>query len=97
MYYSNRCAALFEQHEYERALADANAAMRLDPSMAKAKTRAGRCHLHLGDLRLAHMYFSDVNYQTGLADVDRCTRLVANAQDHLRLNNYSAALTLGHV
>ncbi|CAO3659661.1 unnamed protein product [Rhizopus stolonifer] len=49
-FYNNRAAAYLMKKNYKEAASDSCTAINLDPTNAKAYTRAGKCQLNMGNL-----------------------------------------------
>ncbi|XP_015749913.1 PREDICTED: dnaJ homolog subfamily C member 7-like [Acropora digitifera] len=59
-YYGNRSAAHMMLSAYDKALEDAQSAMKLDENFLKGYYRAAKCHLAMGSIKNAIMYLEKV-------------------------------------
>ena len=58
IFYSNRAAAYMALEQYEKALADADDCIRLQPTWAKGYSRRAAAKFHLGDLQASKLSYS---------------------------------------
>ncbi|KAJ2245803.1 Small glutamine-rich tetratricopeptide repeat-containing protein 2 [Coemansia sp. RSA 1797] len=59
VYYGNRAAAYSQNGEYEKAVADAKQALKIDPSYSKGYSRLGLAHYGLGQYKEAADAYTD--------------------------------------
>ncbi|KAL4975940.1 hypothetical protein BDW66DRAFT_160043 [Aspergillus desertorum] len=85
--YSNRSAVYAAQHEYEKALADAEKAVEIKPDWSKGHQRKGAAYRGIGDLLAAHDAYEEAlklepgntQAQSGLDAVKRAINAEAQA------------------
>lgn len=56
----NRAACYMNINQFQKALADCNRALEIDPKYVKGFLRAGKCHLRIGDFADAKQAFEQV-------------------------------------
>ena len=59
-YYGNRSAAYMMLNLHQRALEDAQTAIKLDPKFVKGYLRAAKCHMMMGNPSLSTDYYDKV-------------------------------------
>ncbi|KAH7844128.1 hypothetical protein Vadar_024623 [Vaccinium darrowii] len=80
--YSNRAAARMSLGRMREALGDCMRAAALDPNFHKVQIRAANCHLAMGEVEVAHQYFSKC-LESG-ADVCLDRRIIIEAANGLQ-------------
>uniref|UniRef100_F6UAP7 J domain-containing protein n=2 Tax=Ciona intestinalis TaxID=7719 RepID=F6UAP7_CIOIN len=96
-YYSNRCAARMMLQKYKEALEDAQTAIKVDNTFAKAYIREAKCHIALGNAQAAllslqkakdldpscdHAVMAEVRHARTLAEFEKQAEQASNQKDY---------------
>ncbi|KAJ4461236.1 putative DnaJ subfamily C member 7 [Paratrimastix pyriformis] len=100
-YYGNRSAVFFMLKDFEKCVADCQAALKLDHNYDKATIRLARCYLALGDFQRTRITLATAppsapraEVTDVIAQVTAAERRVASAQRALDESSFEVALSL---